>query len=252
MVPDPRSGGRRPRHLLSGKAFCGICGRTLSLFGRDYMGCKAASHGTCRNRRTIRRVVLQDRVMDALRGQLMQPELVEEFIVAFNQEWRRLAGEVKAQAAARQRERLSLDRKIANLIEAIADGRSSPAIMAKLAELETHKAELGDLPSQSPTAIPALHPSIAQVYAEKVRNLEAGLANRDDAEVLEAARSLIDKVILHPPDGNPPRIELVGDLMALLRAAGISEPPSGSDAAVSDHVLGVFVSSVKAAPGASR
>ena len=58
---------RRPRHLLSGKAFCGVCGRPLSLFGRDYLGCKAAAHGTCRNRRTIRRAVLQDRVMDALR-----------------------------------------------------------------------------------------------------------------------------------------------------------------------------------------
>ena len=242
---------RRPRHLLSGKAFCGVCGRPLSLFGRDYMGCKAASHGTCRNRRTIRRAVLQDRVMDALRRQLMQPGLVEEFIAAFNHEWRRLAGEAKARAAGHQRERVALDRKIANLIEAISDGRSSPAIIAKLAELEATKAGLGNLPSPAAAPAPALHPSISQVYAAKVRNLEAGLANRADVEVLEAARSLIDKVILHPSeiDGDPPCVELVGDLMALLRAAGVKEPPSGS---LTADVLGVFVSSVKAAPGACR
>src|SRR6266581_1904448 len=98
-------------------------------------GLQGSGAWPCRNRRTIRRAVLQDRVMDGLRCQLMQPDLVEEFIVAFNQEWRRLAGEAKARAAAHQRERVSLDRKIANLIEAISDGRSSPAIMAKLAEL---------------------------------------------------------------------------------------------------------------------
>ena len=126
----------------------------------------------------------------------MRPDLVAEFIAEFNKEWRRLAAEAKARAAVHQRERVALDRKIANLIEAIADGRSSPAIMAKLAELEAHKAKLGDLPPPAAGATPALHPSIAQVYAEKVRDLEAGLANRDDAGVLEAARSLIDKV--HP------------------------------------------------------
>ena len=65
--------------------------------------------------------------------------LVEEFIAAFNHEWRRLAGEAKARAAGHQRERVALDRKIANLIEAISDGRSSPAIIAKLAELEAHE-----------------------------------------------------------------------------------------------------------------
>ena len=38
-----------------------------------------------------------------------------------------------------------LDRRIANLVEAIACGRSSPAIMAKLPELEAQRAWLGDL-----------------------------------------------------------------------------------------------------------
>jgi hypothetical protein len=39
--------------------------------------------------------------------------------------------------------------------------------MAKLAELEGLKARLGDLPPPSPAAAPALHPSIAQVYAKE-------------------------------------------------------------------------------------
>jgi hypothetical protein len=214
---------RRPRHLLGGKIFCGVCGRPLSLLGKNYLGCKAARNGTCRNRRTISRAVVQERVIDALRRQLMQPALVAEFIAEFNKEWRRLAVEVRAQAASHQRERAALDRRIANLVEAIADGRS-------------------------------LHPGIAQVYAANVGDLQVALANRDDAEALEAARSLIDKVVLHPPetDGDPPRVELVGDLVALLGAAGVSLPSPGSQSTVTGEVLGLFVSSVKAAPGVCR
>jgi site-specific DNA recombinase len=124
---------RRPRHLLSGKAFCGVCDRPLSLFGQDYLGCKAGVHGTCRNRRTIRRAVLG---MDMLRRQLMQPELVAEFVAEFRREWQRLLVESKARAGIDLRERAALDRKIANLPDAIFDGRTSPAVMARLAELE--------------------------------------------------------------------------------------------------------------------
>ncbi len=111
--------------------------------------------------------------MDALSRQLMQPDLLAEFITAFNQEWRRLAGEVRSQAVAQQREKAALDRKIANLVEAVSDGRSSPSIMAKLADLEAQKTRLGDVPTPSSEPAPALHPGISQVYAAKVRNLAA-------------------------------------------------------------------------------
>ena len=221
---------RRPRHLLSGKVFCGVCARQLSLFGRDYLGCKAAAHGTCRNRRTVRRTVLQARVMDVLSRQLMQPDLLAEFITAFNQEWRRLAGEVRSQAVAQQREKAALDRKIANLVEAVSDGRSSPSIMAKLADLEAQKTRLGDVPTPPTEPAPALHPGISQVYAAKVRNLAHALEKGENPEALEAARSLIDKVILHPPetDDDPPGVELIGELTALLKAGGVGDNQVGS------------------------
>jgi hypothetical protein len=114
-------------------AGCGVCDRPLSLFRQDYLGCKAGVHGTCRNRRTIRRAVLG---MDMLRRQLMQPELVAEFVAEFRREWQRLLVESKARAGIDLRERAALDRKIANLPDAIFDGRTSPAVMARLAELE--------------------------------------------------------------------------------------------------------------------
>jgi hypothetical protein len=243
---------RRPRHLLSGKAFCGVCGRPLSVFGQDYLGCKAGVHGTCRNRRTIRRAVLGDRVMDMLRRQLMQPELVAEFVAEFRREWQRLLVEARSREGADLRERAALDRKIANLLDAISDGRTSPAVMARLAELEAQKTRLGDRPPPAAAAIPVLPSNIAQVYATKVCELHAALANHEHPEALEAARSLIEKVIVYPPetDNDPPRVELVGELIAMLQAGGVSAPQSGAQSAGPDAVLSMFVSSVKEAPGA--
>jgi hypothetical protein len=51
---------RRPRHLLSGLAQCGVCGGRLAPAGKDYLACSAArGRGTCPNTRGIRRPVLE-------------------------------------------------------------------------------------------------------------------------------------------------------------------------------------------------
>jgi hypothetical protein len=74
---------RRPRHILTGKVVCGCCGAAATIYGKDYLGCRAAKLGACRNMSTIRRGVLEARVLAALSGQLMQPELLDEFIAAW-------------------------------------------------------------------------------------------------------------------------------------------------------------------------
>jgi site-specific DNA recombinase len=82
--------------------------------------------------------------------------------------------------------------------------------------------------------------------------LNAALAAGRDPETLEAARALVDKVIIHPPetDDDPPRIELVGDLMVMLQAGGVGRAQAKVGVAAYDRVLGLFVSSVKEGPGA--
>jgi Recombinase zinc beta ribbon domain len=156
---------RRPRHLLSGKVFCGSCGRGLSVAGQDYLGCKAAKHGTCGNTTTIRRADLAAHVMDALGRQLMRSELVAAFIAAFNAEWQHLAAKVTAQANARERDLAANERKISNLVDAVADGKANPSILAKLQALEAQQETLRAQPRAAPDLPPALHPGIAQIYA---------------------------------------------------------------------------------------
>ena len=98
----------------------------------------------------------------------------------------------------------------------------------------------------------ALHPNLAQIYRSRVANLQKALAGGNAPEALEAARALIDQVIVSPPefDGDPPGVALVGELVALLRTAGLA-PQTESKGAENDHVLGLFAKVVKEGPGAS-
>ena len=119
-----------------------------------------------------------------------------------------------------------------------ATGRRCP----RLAELEAQQTRLGDLPPTA-AAIPVLPSNLAASYMAKVRDLHAALADRDHPEALETARSLIEKVVVYPPetDNDPPRVELAGDLIALLQAGGVIAPQSGAQSLGPDGVLSMFV-----------
>ncbi len=90
---------RRPKHLLTGKIVYSSCASPFSALGKDYLGCLAAKHGTCRNIARVRHGPVEERVLDALRHQLMQPEHVELFVKEFTTEWNLLT--VKASASTR-------------------------------------------------------------------------------------------------------------------------------------------------------
>ena len=134
---------RRPRHLLSGKVFCGACGRGFSAMGQDYLGCLAARSGHgCSNTRWIRRPRLEAQVLDALGRQLMRPDLVEEFCRAFIAEWNAQTAKASAGAEAQRRELQAVERKLENLLEAIADGLKAPGLQRKRMELEARRGQL--------------------------------------------------------------------------------------------------------------
>ncbi len=185
--------------------------------------------------------------------QLMQPDLLTDFVGSFNAEWQRLDGELKTQAATRHRERLALDRKIANLVNLISDGGASPAILAKLKELEANRQDLGasKLPLARTPQRSGNGSEMAACYTARLGELTTSLAQGDDPEALEFARNLIDQVIIHPmSDDHPTGIEFIGNPIDLLKAAGLGGPPAQGKSAAPDPVLELFVSSVKEGTGA--
>ncbi|MEP6592526.1 MAG: hypothetical protein ABJC51_02475, partial [Acidobacteriota bacterium] len=66
---------------------------------------------------------------------------------------------------------------------------------------------------------PLLHPSMADLYRSKIEELAAALQREDRRlEASEILQGLIDSIVLMPRDGQM-RIELRGNLAAMLTAA---------------------------------
>jgi len=216
---------RRPKHLLTGKVVSGCCGGAFSLLGKDYLGCSRRKNGgACRNTARVRRSALERQVLAALGSSLMPPDMIAAFCDAFIAEWNRIAAETSSGAKARQDELKVVERKIVNLVEAIEDGLADPDVKQRLAELRTRQRALLDQEHPATPAPPALHPNLSQVYAKRVTALRKALDAGDGEEVLEAARALIEMVVVSPPDDpeDLPGIELTGNLMAMLRAGGVN------------------------------
>lgn len=114
---------RRPRHLLTGKTFCGVCGGPAAPIGKDYIACSAARRqGSCSNRASTRRGDVEDWVLEALQHQLMAPDLVEAFVRAFNEETNRSRRDQEARHDSLLREQREVKRRIDNLLDAVASG----------------------------------------------------------------------------------------------------------------------------------
>jgi DNA invertase Pin-like site-specific DNA recombinase len=208
---------RRAQHLLTGLAHCGVCGAPLAAAGKDYLSCSAARRrGTCRNKRGIRRPVLEGLILDGLKDRLMAPELVKEFIAEFHREVNRQSRNREADHGLQQRELDDVNRKLRGMIEAIAEGLRGAGLQAKLDELEQRKVVLeANLAAALPPA-PRLHPNLAEVYRRKVADLQSALAEPGtQTEALEILRGLIEKVVLHPVEKGF-EIELIGEIAAMV------------------------------------
>ena len=171
---------RRPQHILTGKLFCGRCGGVFGNSGRDYLACDAAKkQAVCDNHRSIRRQVLEDIVLEALRTRLMEPSLVALFISEFTAEWNRLQAEFGAGRAQQERELAQIERKLSGLIDAIA---------------------------------PRLHSNLANLYRDRVASLQVALRHETDGqEALEVVRGLIERITLTPAaEGDGLEVDVTG------------------------------------------
>lgn len=242
---------RRPQHLLTGKMICGVCGGAAAPVGKDYIACSAARRqGTCTNRASVRRSKMETWILDALRHQLMAPDLVAEFVRSFNEETNRGRRDRDSRRTDLLREEKQIAGRIDALIEAVAAGTlRGTSVQAKLEALEAHQArvnaELNGL-REEPVR---LHPNLAELYRRKVATLHELLANEATrTEAVETIRTLVDRVVFRPVAGDELQIELVGDLA---RMVNLAQKPSqtNENSPISGAVHEEFASSVKVVAG---
>ncbi|WP_454798767.1 recombinase family protein [Novosphingobium lindaniclasticum] len=191
---------RRPKSLLSGLLVCGACNGPVSLRGQDRFACSAhASRRSCSNARSIKREVLEARVLEGLRHRLMAPEIVAEAIHAYVEETNRLNQQQRAAGISDKAELKKVVKAIERLVNMAADGESTRGLIDKLLALEAQEDAIRARMSEAPHVTPDIHPNIAEFYRKKVERLAEALqhpSERDEAAC--AIRGLIERVILFP------------------------------------------------------
>ena len=116
---------------------------------------------------------------------------MREFIRAFQEEVNRTNAEREQQFMADRQQLDSIRRKITGIVSAIEEGNYSRALGDRLADLEKQQELLEARLSEVPPSTVRLHPRLAEVYAEKVQQLEQALNDPViRAEAAEVLRSL--------------------------------------------------------------
>ncbi len=224
---NPTAERRRPKYLFAKLTRCGACGGGYNLISGTLLGCATARNkGTCANRLNIRRDTLEAAVLDGLRDQMMEPALFKEFCDEFTREVNRLRMVGSASLEAKRAELPKIVRQIRGIIEAIKDGLYQSSMKAEMERLEGRKAELEHALAEAEAPPPLLHPSLAEVYRQKVTTLADALTREDTRDnAAEIIRSLVSAIVLTPEDGKL-AITLQGDLAAMLSHAAHNKKPS--------------------------
>ena len=111
------------------------------------------------------------------------------------------------------------EREIRRLIEAIKAGVLGAAIKDEMTILEAKRVELLARFEAAPPPMPRLHPNLAELYRQKVMNLAQALNEEHmRLEAAECIRELIEEIQL-VPDNAKLRVELFGELAALINLA---------------------------------
>ena len=220
---------RRQIHLLTGLLRCGSCGGGFAAVGKDYLACSAARKlRTCSQKKSFRRGLLEDAVLDLLRDRLMQPEAVAAFVKAYAIEANTQLGSATADRGRLTSERATLVRKLDGLYDAIADGLRTPGLKVKLEEMEARIMLLDqELATPEPSPV-RFHPNLSELYRRKVVELSSTLADPEiRTQALEIIRSLIEAVTVIIDEDRISR-ELEGAITKMIGVAQNEKSPHGS------------------------
>ena len=223
---------RRPRFLLSGLIKCGCCGSTFVKISQQHFGCASARNkGTCENKRTIRRDVLEAAVLNGLQLHLMDEELLGVFCEEYTRHLNALRMAESGNRAKDEARLAKIIRELDRMIDAICDGVPAERVKDRMIALEEERAEIEErLKAEPKEDKPLLHPSMSARYRKAVAELRTTLADQSaQHEAVEILRSLIDRIVLHPSSDEASGfvMDIEGDLAGILSLCQTSKKVAG-------------------------
>lgn len=229
---------RRPKHLFSGLVHCGVCGGSYTVNGGSNLRCsRRRESGICTNGRVVSIETLETKILQGFERQLLSEEAFQRFVKTFNEERAFIRAEMEKQRNNREKELVNANRRIRQIINAVADGFRTNSMREELIELE-RRVEVLEADAKVETARPVnvieLHPQLPAIYERKVRALREALQQGDSArsEAIQALRAMISDVTVKPGRGKGDVVlELHGSIPAVLAFA------SGKEGSNHDHTV---------------
>jgi site-specific DNA recombinase len=219
-----------PTHLLSGSMACGKCGATIAQVsgkGGGYYGCLGAAKGACDNKMLVRRRLAEKIILEAVSEQLTRTEHIRYLLERVEEEVVRLYAHIPETVRVKETELVGEERRLANFVDFIGEGRGSQALAKALVETERRvevlREELDGLRRSREKVFQA--PPVEWIE-ERLAGMQKVLERRTERSAL-LLRSLLGGIQLEPTCGEIGRPYYVArtsiDALALL------EPPPGHD-----------------------
>lgn len=212
---------RRARHLLSGLLRCAACGGGLSSNGCDKSGRKRVrcstdcESGTCPAPATFYLDTIEKVILDRLRVEFRDPQVVSAYVKEYHAERQRLAAASTRRRTALERRLAAIEREAKHCVDMVVQGigdRLTFGARTKelAAEREQVAAEIATL-GAAKGAI-ALHPAVLRRFEQQAARLQENLARSieaGDREAAEAIRELIETVTVRRDPAKPGGISVV-------------------------------------------
>jgi len=128
-----------PTHLLAGSMVCGCCGGTIAqVSGKSggYYGCLAATKGACDNKTLVRRTLAEKVILDAIKQRISDVEQDAYVLQRVQEEIAKLRADLPDNLKLKEAELAAEQRRMANFVDFIGEGRGSQALAKALVETE--------------------------------------------------------------------------------------------------------------------
>ncbi|TDF42482.1 recombinase family protein [Alteromonadaceae bacterium M269] len=186
---------RRATYLLSDLIKCSSCGGGVSLVNSTQYGCsRSRNKGTCDNRKTIRKTIIESAVLNAIKSELLNDEIVQIVVNEYNKHISELANSHRQNADQNKAEVVKLETEKNNLIDAIKKGAPPEIINSELISI-SERLEKAKLKLVKPKLATIKGYGIADKFKDYLSALDADSL---EGEAKLAARSLIEKLELKP------------------------------------------------------
>jgi site-specific DNA recombinase len=219
-----------PTHLLSGSMTCGSCGATIAqVSGKNggYYGCLAATKGACENKTLVRRTLTEKILIAAVQEQISDPDQIMYVLKRVEEQIAKQRSDLPDALRLKEAELTAEQRRMANFVDFIGEGRGSQALAKALVETERRVEMLGaEVDGLQRSRDKIFRPPPIEWIKDRLGNLQEILEQRT-ARSAQTLRDLLGPIRLEPitPGIGRPSIALSRRSMP---SPSAKRPPTGA------------------------